>query len=262
MTFLKEYGDTEGPLGFPMKEAEAKALDAILQANPDAEHVRLVVPKATTEFSEGERADVAWIQTEAIDHDHEIVLASGFRDDAFKGNPIVTLNHQYELPPVGRSIWRKRIKDGARRGVKAKTIYPQKPEDWTDAWAPDSAWGLVRASLMVGKSIGFLTLKSRGPTDEEIKRKPELRRPPDRGGVDPARIRVLLAADEPGNPGGGGQQKRRGAGDAAVRRGRDAGQAAGPADSGHSDYAALRDREGGRAGDTGHRRDGDGVKAS
>jgi hypothetical protein len=27
---------------------------------------------------------------------------------------------------------------------------------------------------MVGKIIGFLTLKSRGPTDEEIKRKPEL----------------------------------------------------------------------------------------
>ena len=58
--------------------------------------------------------------------------------------------------------------------MKAKTIYPQKPDDWTDQWAPDSAWGLVRASLMVGKSIGFLTLKSRGPTDEEIKRKPEL----------------------------------------------------------------------------------------
>ena len=102
MTFLKEYGDTEGPLGFPMKDADAKALDAILQANPDAEHVRLVVQKATTEFSEGERADVAWIQTEAVDHDQEIVLASGFRDDAFKGNPIVTLNHSYDQPPVGR----------------------------------------------------------------------------------------------------------------------------------------------------------------
>ena len=97
MTFLKDYGDTEGPLGFPMKDAEAKALDAILVANPDAEHVRLVVQKATTEFSEGERADVAWIQTEAVDHDQEIVLAAGFRDDSFKANPIVTLNHQYEL---------------------------------------------------------------------------------------------------------------------------------------------------------------------
>jgi hypothetical protein len=173
MTFLKDYGDTEGPLGFPMKDADAKALDAILQANPDAEHVRLVVQKATTEFSEGERADVAWIQTEAVDHDQEIVLASGFRDDAFKGNPIVTLNHSYDQPPVGRSLWRKKIKDGARRGVKAKTIYPTKPDDWTDAWAPDSAWGLVKASLMVGKSIGFLTVKSRAPTEEEIKRKPE-----------------------------------------------------------------------------------------
>ena len=173
MTFLKDYGDTEGPLGFPMKVAEAKALDAILQANPDAEHVRLVIQKATTEFSEGERADVAWIQTEAVDHDQEIVLAAGFRDDTFKANPIVTLNHQYELPPVGRSLWRKKIKDGARRGVKAKTIYPQRPDDWTDQWAPDSAWGLVKSGLMTGKSIGFLTIKSRAPTEEEIKRKPD-----------------------------------------------------------------------------------------
>jgi hypothetical protein len=40
---------------------------------------------------------------------------------------------------VGRSLWRKKIDDGARRGVKAKTIYSTKPDDWTDAWAPDSA---------------------------------------------------------------------------------------------------------------------------
>jgi hypothetical protein len=73
---------------------------------------------------------------------------------------------------VGRSLGRKKIKDGARRGVKAKTIHPTKPDDWTDAWAPDSAWGLVKASLMVGKSIAFLTVKSRAPTEEEIKRKP------------------------------------------------------------------------------------------
>jgi hypothetical protein len=156
-----------------MKDADAKALDAILQANPDAELVRLVVQKATTEFSEGERADVAWIQTEAIDHDQEIVLAAGFRDDVFKGNPIVTLNHNYDQPPVGRSTWRKKIKDGARRGVKAKTVYPARPDDWSDAWTPDSAWGLVKSSLMVGKSIGFLTVSSRAPTEEEIKRKPD-----------------------------------------------------------------------------------------
>ena len=31
----------------------------------------------------------------------------------------------------------------------------------------------MKASLMVGKSIGFLTVKSRAPTEEEIQRKPE-----------------------------------------------------------------------------------------
>jgi hypothetical protein len=44
--------------------------------------VELVVQKAMTEFSEGERADVAWIQTEAIDLAKEIVIAAGFRDDS------------------------------------------------------------------------------------------------------------------------------------------------------------------------------------
>ena len=152
---------------------------------------------------------------------------------------------------MGRSLWRKKIKDGARRGVKAKTIYPTKPDDWTDAWAPDSAWGLVKASLMVGKSIGFLTVKSRAPTEEEIKRKPELgRRPANRGGVDPARIRVLLAADESGGAGGGGVEEPaigrttlKFVGAELPAAGEEGGDAA------DSVHAALRDREGDRAGD-------------
>jgi hypothetical protein len=173
--FLKIYGDTEGPLGFPMKDADAKALDALLKQHPDAEHVRVVVQKATTEFSEGERADVAWIQTEAIDLAKEIVIAAGFRDDLFKANPIVTLNHSYCQPPIGRSIWRKKVKDGDRRGVKAKTIYPSRPQEWTEPdWAPDNAWALVKSGLMAGKSIGFLTTKAHSPSDDEVKKRPDL----------------------------------------------------------------------------------------
>src|SRR3954463_13520288 len=103
-TFLKAYGDTEGPLGFPMTDANAKALEALLKAHPDAEHVRATVLKATSEVAEGERADVAWIQTEASDLQQEIVLASGFRDELFASNPIVTLNHSYYRPPVGKSV--------------------------------------------------------------------------------------------------------------------------------------------------------------
>jgi CheY-like chemotaxis protein len=41
-------------------------------------------------------------------------------------------------------------------------------------WAPDSAFALVQAGLMVGKSIGLLRLKSHPPTAEEIRRRLDL----------------------------------------------------------------------------------------
>jgi hypothetical protein len=72
----------------------------------------------TTEFSEGERADVAWIQTAAIDLAKEIVIAASFRDDLYNANPIVTLNHSYYEPPIGRSLWRKKVEDTVNRPDK------------------------------------------------------------------------------------------------------------------------------------------------
>src|SRR5262245_37557359 len=176
--FLKLYGDTEGPLGFPMRDADAKALDALLTQNPEAEYCRVVVEKATAELSDGERADVSWIQTETIDRHGEIVLTNGFRDNHYKSNPIVTINHDYTRHPVGRSLWRKKLRDGDRRGVKAKTVFPKRPDEWpADAvWPSDAAWALVKSGLMAGKSIGFLTVKSHAPTDDEIRRTPDLSR--------------------------------------------------------------------------------------
>jgi hypothetical protein len=92
-------------------------------------------------------------------------------------SPIVTINHDYTRSPVGRSLWRKKVKDGTRHGVKAKTLFPTRPDEWTDpVWPSDTAWSLVKSGLMGGKSIGFLTLKAHAPTDEEVKRRPELQR--------------------------------------------------------------------------------------
>src|ERR1041384_6617430 len=51
--------------------------------------------KTMTELSPGERADVSWITTEAIDRQKEVVLVDGFNDEQFKANPIVTINHDY-----------------------------------------------------------------------------------------------------------------------------------------------------------------------
>ena len=114
---------------------------------------------------------------EVIDRVGDIVLTSGFRDDHFKGNPIVTINHDYTRSPVGRSLWRRKVRDGDRLGIKAKTIYPARPEEWKEPiWPSDTAWALVKSGLMAGKSIGFIATKSHVPTEDEIRRRPELQK--------------------------------------------------------------------------------------
>ncbi len=172
--FLKQYGDAEGPLGFPMRDADARALDQLLHALPEVDYRRAAVDKATTELSPGERADVSWITTEAVDRQRDVVLSAGMDDGQFRANPIVTLAHDYARPPVGRSLWRRKVRDGATRGVKAKTVYPARPDAWADPeWLPDRAFALVKAGLMGAKSIGFLSLEASAPTADEVKRHPE-----------------------------------------------------------------------------------------
>jgi hypothetical protein len=175
----KAYGSANGPLGFPMLDKQAFALEALLRSLPaeDRKLVRQVTTKAPSELLDGERADVSWISTEDIDRDGEIVVARGMNDSQFKANPIVTLQHCYHLPPVGRSLWRKRTKDGPTIGVKAKTQYPARPEDWAhEDWQPDTVFALIKAGLLQGKSIGFLRLKSHAPSSHEIAARPELAR--------------------------------------------------------------------------------------
>ena len=165
----------EGPLGFPVTDEQAKALDAILKVNSkDAAfgYKKLVVAKAQSEVLPGERSDVSWISTEEPDRTHEVVLSSGLNDTQFKLNPIVTMNHCYHVPPVGKSLWRKKAKDGEVRGIKAKTQYPGKPANWPEDsdWAPDIAFALVQADMLRGKSIGFLPIKGYAPDAKTIEK--------------------------------------------------------------------------------------------
>lgn len=172
MTFLKQhYGPSAGPLGFPMLDKAAQALDAILQGLPKSSEFayrKVVSEKAPSELLTGERADVSWITCEDPDRDNEVVLARGLDESQFQLNPIVTLQHAYHLPPVGKSLWRRVVKDGDRRGVKAKTHYPPRPAGWPEAsWPADVAFSLVQADLLRGKSIGFLPTKVHTPTADE-----------------------------------------------------------------------------------------------
>jgi hypothetical protein len=175
----RHYGPATGPLGFPMTDRAARELDAVLRALPDAPEYRYrqwVATRPPTELNPGERSDVSWITTESVDRTGEVVLARGMNDRQFAANPIVTLGHAYGLPPVGRSLWRKRVKDGAPpggiTGIKAKTQYPARPESWpaNESWLPDKVFALVQAGLLQGKSIGFLPTKVHVPDGEERER--------------------------------------------------------------------------------------------
>src|SRR5437016_3863268 len=166
------HATTEGPLGFPVTERQAFALDAILKALPQDElfHYRKAqLAQGASEVLPGERSDVSWISTEDPDRTREVVLARGMNDSQYKLNPIVTMQHAYSMPPVGRSLWRKVVRDGKQQGVKAKTQYPARPDSWPGdaAWPADIALSLVQADLLRGKSIGFLPTKVHTPDHAE-----------------------------------------------------------------------------------------------
>jgi hypothetical protein len=163
----------EGPLGFPMADQAARTLETLLKSlphTPEYEYRHQVMTKAPTEINPGERSDVSWISSESPDRTREVVIAKGMNDSQFQANPIVTLGHAYHLPPVGKSLWRKRIRDGERVGIKAKTVYPARPPSWPeqDPWPSDQVFALIQAGLLQGKSIGFLPVKAHVPDGKEV----------------------------------------------------------------------------------------------
>jgi hypothetical protein len=178
-TFLKPYFDTEGPFGLPMKDKQAKSLETRLRDLPKDDAYafrRCSFERGIAELSPEGRSDVSWITEETPDRAGDIVVARGMDDAHFQLNPIVTLNHAYDQPPVGRSLWRRRVKEGTLVGVKAKTLYPARPAGWpAEDWPPDIAFGLVQSGLLRGKSIGFFPLKLRTPAAAEIDRQPALK---------------------------------------------------------------------------------------
>jgi hypothetical protein len=87
----------------------------------------------------------------------------------------LTNNPAYWCPLVGNSRWRKRAKDGPLVGIKAKTVYPKRPDAWTgDNWMPDTVLALIQAAMLQGTSVGLTRLKSHGPRSHEIAADPDV----------------------------------------------------------------------------------------
>jgi len=102
----QHYGPATGPLGFPLLDRQAFALEAILKALPQDEvyaYRKALVEPVSIDLMAGDRSDVSWISSENPDRMHEVVRARGMNDGQFRLNPLVTLNHAYWAPPAGKS---------------------------------------------------------------------------------------------------------------------------------------------------------------
>lgn len=169
MAFNKAYGDCTGPFGFPMLEEDARELDKFLQEHSKESSVgykHKSIEKAYEYFIDGERADVSVVTASTVDLDNEIVVAGGGDWSAFEKRRNVTLNHNYYMPPVGKALWWKQVKD---KWI-AKTAYLVRPDSLPQEkeWVPDTVFDLIKQGGLPGKSIGFIPKKWHEPTKDEI----------------------------------------------------------------------------------------------
>ena len=168
---LKAWGsDTLGPLNTPMKDEYAKKQEELLETG-EYTHVTLSRPNSFEAFIEREKADISIISDETLDKDGDIVLQKSLDFDSlgFRKNPVVSYNHDYDIPPVGKSLWQK-----TTGGVtKAKTRYIDRPETLPSnvEWFPDSIFHMIKAGVLRGKSLGGL-VKYRSPIQEDFDTNP------------------------------------------------------------------------------------------
>jgi len=159
--------------GFHIPENLARRIDKLSRGLPREFGYRRIARKSD-EFTldPGERTDVSFITTDALDREGEVVIPSG--GDWSTYNRVVTFAHRYDQLPVGSNWWIR----PRGNGLVAKTHYPDKPADWGEApWLPSAILHLMQqpVATCTGKSIGFVPLNVRGATTDEIANRPELR---------------------------------------------------------------------------------------
>jgi len=165
--FHKSFGNCTGPLDFPMQETDARDLEKKLDSG-EYSPFRLVKSDAFEHFVEGERADVSVISDASVDKEGEVIDPKSLDFTTFRKNPVVAWNHNYSIPPVGKSIWQKCIGGNC---WKAKTTYISKPDDYPkeQPWLPDSIFHMIKSGSMKGKSIGG-AVKWKQPTEADATR--------------------------------------------------------------------------------------------
>lgn len=161
----------EGPHGYRMPEDLAFNIEKIAKSAGVKSDTYRRCGKMPTDFRlvEGSRQDVSTVTTDAIDHDGEVVSPKGIALAVFRANPVVPYAHQYDQPELGKCLWIKEVD----RGMAACTQYAKCPPNHTN-WLPDAILSMMQEGMSKGKSIGFIPTSVRGPTKDEVNRRPEL----------------------------------------------------------------------------------------
>jgi len=115
-----------------------------------------------TDINEKERTMVVTASDETVDRYNEIMKVAGckYRNDG-KLPFLWSHNRKEDLPPIGKSMWVKRMK--GLEAVRAKIEFA--PTEFAD-----SIYNLYKGGFLTGVSIGFLPIKDREPTKEEVKK--------------------------------------------------------------------------------------------
>lgn len=171
MSFLKAYGECTGPLDFPMTTENARELEAQLESGEYAPF-KLQKAHAFESCIEGERSDISVVSDASVDADGEVVDPDSLNWSKFQKSPVVAFNHNYSIPPIGKSLWQKFVKSIG--SWKAKTQYISRPDTLpSDAiWFPDSIFHMVKSGALNAKSIGGAA-SYREITKEDIEKNPE-----------------------------------------------------------------------------------------
>ena len=143
-----------GPLDFPMEDFDAKELERKLDTGEYSPFRRF--SSEFESFFPNERADISVISDGSIDEEGDVVDPKGLDWSKYQKNPLVTFGHNYNIAPIGRSMWQKLIADFT---WKAKTQYIPKPKDYPTEkeWFPDSIYHMIKEGFLPGKSIGGIT---------------------------------------------------------------------------------------------------------
>jgi len=158
---------TLGPLGYPCSDEEARNLEAQLNTG---EYSSFQLEKASKleGLFESERAELSTLTDDSVDKEGDVVPPDSLDWAQFEkhGSP-TCFQHNYNIPPVGRSLWFKRVGNA----FKGKTHYFEKPEEHPkdSPWFSDSIWYLVKSGVLKGKSIGG-AVKWRQPIKEDIEK--------------------------------------------------------------------------------------------